>query len=80
MTYESLFALLESLGFRTSPATPPEPQVFVHDPTDTVLLFRSATSATVTPADLLSTEVHLQARGISDQPLEVLADAEVPQD
>jgi hypothetical protein len=80
MTYEDLFALLEALGFRTSPVTPPEPHVFIHDPTDTVLLFRSTPAATVTPADLLSTEVHLQARGISDQSLEMLIGAELPQD
>jgi hypothetical protein len=78
MTYERLFSLLESLGFLTSPVTPPQPQVFVHEPTDTILMFRSTASGTVTPADLLSTEVHLQAKGISDQPLETLVRTAVP--
>ena len=72
LTYKNLFAFLESLGFREEPPSTAanEPRVFVHDRTDTVLLFRDAAGEIVTPADILSTEVHLHAKNIVDQPLE----------
>ncbi len=75
ITYSKLFALLTSLGFKEesqAKAARKEPRVFIHDPTETVLIFRNATSELVTPADVLSTEVHLHARNIADQPLESL--------
>lgn len=78
ITYKKLFALLISLGFtEESPATVSrkQPRVFIHDPTDTVLVFRNASGETVSPADVLSTEVHLHARNIADQSLESLVHA-----
>lgn len=73
VTYRSLFELLESLGFQQHPGkVRPQARVFFHEPTDTVLAFGRAPDEPVTPADLLSTEVHLQAKGIVDQPLESL--------
>lgn len=79
MTYEDLFALLVSLGFRSVPSTQPGPQGFIHDDTGSILLYRGAAGETIRPADLLSTEVHLHARGIIDEPLEsLLAAAAMP--
>ena len=77
LTYKNLFALLVSLGFREAPPSKDgnEPLVFVHAATDTVLLFRDAPDETVTPADILSTEVHLHANNIVDQSLESLLSA-----
>jgi hypothetical protein len=74
MTYTNLFTLLTSLGFREqqSGEVPRSPRVFVHDKTDTVMLFRQAMDELVSPADLLSTEVRLHAKNIADQPLQVL--------
>lgn len=75
ITYKKLFALLMSLGFKEeSPAKASrnEPRVFIHDPTETVLMFRNATGETVSPADVLSTEVHLHAGNIVNQSLESL--------
>ena len=74
MKYRNLFSLLVSLGFtEESPSTTgKEPRVFVHSATDTVLLFRDAPDETVTPADLLSADVHLHANNIVDQSLESL--------
>ena len=51
--------------------------VFCHAPTDTILAFGRQTGELVTPADMLSTEVHLHARGISEEPLESLLSAAV---
>jgi hypothetical protein len=69
MTYTNLFTLLTSLGFREqqSGEVPRSPRVFVHDKTDTVMLFRQAMDELV-----LSTEVRLHAKNIADQPLQVL--------
>lgn len=77
LTYRNLFALLVSLGFRDNPPSKAgnEPRIFVHATTDTVLLFRDAPGETVTPADMLSTEVHLHANNIVDQSLESLLSA-----
>ncbi len=77
MKYKNLFALLISLEFtEESPSTAgKEPRVFVHAATDTVLLFRDAPGETVTPADRLSTEVHLHANSIVDQSLDSLLSA-----
>jgi hypothetical protein len=75
ITYNRLFTLLLSLGFEEeSPASAVEkdPRVFVHEPTETVLMFRNATGEVVSPADVLSTEVHLQARNLVNQSLESL--------
>ena len=79
LTYNRLFALLVSLGFEEeSPAGAARkaPRVFVHEPTETVLMFRNATGEAVSPADVLSTEVHLQARNLVDQSLESLVRAQ----
>lgn len=75
LTYENLFALLLSLGFRDVTANASDkkkPRAFVHDKTDTVLLYRKDANGLVSGADILSTEVHLNARGITDTPLESL--------
>lgn len=74
MTYTNLFTLLTSLGFREEQRgeAPHSPRVFVHDKTDTVMLFRKAIDELVSPADQLSTEVRLNAKNIADQPLQVL--------
>ena len=75
LTYKKLFALLVSLGFQETPPSRTVrkgPRVFVHDSTETVLLFRNATSELVSPADVLSTQVHLHANNILDQSLESL--------
>lgn len=77
-TYENLFDLLVSLGFRDSSgddAVAAEPRAFIHERTDTVLLFRNTPADSVSPADILSTEVHLQGKGIAEQPLESLMSA-----
>jgi hypothetical protein len=78
LTYEHLFVLLESLGFKEDQASNlgNAPRVFVHTATDTVLLLRNAPGDIVTPADMLSTEVHLHANNIIDQSLESLVNAE----
>ncbi len=77
LKYKNLFALLLSLGFReeASSEDASEPRIFVHDGTDTVLLFRDAPAEKVSPADILSTEVHLHANSIIDRPLESLLTA-----
>ena len=75
ITYETLFALLTSLGFeQRTPGRPSErePVGFVHQPTQTVLLYRGPANGPVSPTDLLSTEVHLRARSIIHEPLELL--------
>ena len=77
LTYKNLFALLLSLGFTEElpRRESNEPRVFVHAATDTVLLFRDVPSETVTPADILSTEVHLQTNNIVDKSLDSLLSA-----
>ena len=78
ITYQNLFMLLVSLGFKRQPgAAATNRHVFCHVPTDTVLAFGRQTGELVTPADMLSTEVHLHARGISEEPLESLLNAAV---
>ena len=76
ITYTKLFSILRSLGFREERPVEPGghlPRVFVHEATDTVLLFRDGGRETISSADQLSTEVHLQAKRITDEPLETLA-------
>jgi len=77
ITYENLFAILVSLGFRQKPASnvATGPRVFFHEPTDTILAFCRENDALVTPADMLSTEVHLHGKGIVDESLESLVHA-----
>ena len=78
LTYNKLFALLASLGFNEESSETKDqkqPRVFVHTKTDTVLLFRRATSEAVSDADMLSTEVHLHANNIADKPLSTLLDS-----
>lgn len=78
LTYEKLFALLTNLGFCESARNedaPNAPRVFIHDRTDTVVLFRNASSEPVSPSDLLSAEVHLHASKIVREPLESLMQA-----
>lgn len=73
VTYGNLFALLQSLGFQQHPGKArPQARVFFHEPTDTILAFAREPEEGVTPADMLSTEVHLQAKGIVDRSLESL--------
>ena len=75
-TYRNLFDLLVSLGFSERTLEDPKgSRAFTHDQTDTVLLFRRATTDQVTPADALSTEVHLQGKGIIAEPLDALLGA-----
>lgn len=73
-TYQELFSLLASLGFMETPPSesPAAPRVFHHAETDTILAFGRKAGELVTPADLLSADVHLQGKGIVDQPLESL--------
>lgn len=77
LTYGNLFVVLESLGFKeqTTKNSGNSPRVFVHTATDGVLLYRDSPDDVVTPADLLSTEVHLHANNIIDQSLESLLSA-----
>jgi hypothetical protein len=76
-TYGDLFAILVSLGFRQKPAgsVRAEPSVFFHEQTDTILAFSRDSDELVTPADMLSTEVHLHGKGIVDEPLQCLVGA-----
>ena len=46
--------------------------IFLHEATDSILAFGRKPGESVTPADLLSTEIHLHGRGIADEPLESL--------
>lgn len=72
-TYRKLFGVLLSLGFEENRLNGNDgPRTFVHVATDTWLLFGRLTNVEVTSADLLSTEVHLHGKGITDQPLESL--------
>lgn len=74
--YRSLFDLLLALGFTEEAVIgPPATRLFVHAPTDTILPFRRSHSDEITSADILSTEVHLQGKGIIDQPIESLLEA-----
>ena len=76
ITYQNLFLLLESLEFRRQPTAATERQhVYLHAPTDTILAFGRHPGDLVTPADMLSTEVHLHARGITEESLESLLSA-----
>ena len=78
LTYRKLFALLASLGFkeqRPVRPSPREPRMFVHDATETVLLFRNANDESLSEADLLSAEVHLHANNLVEGPLESLLGA-----
>jgi hypothetical protein len=74
LTYSDLFAVLAGLGFRENPSgeTPAGPRVFFHEQTDAILAFCRKPHEAVTPADILSTEVHLQSRKIVDESLETL--------
>lgn len=78
-TYQTLFSLLMSLGFEERGiAVDGAARSFVHPETDAVLLFRRPVGDPVTSADMLSTEVHLHGKGITDQTLEsLLADSVV---
>lgn len=72
-TYRNLFDLLASLGFAERRfETPAGSRSFTHAETDVVLLFRRPPAEHLTSADALSTEVHLQGRGIIAGPLETL--------
>ena len=76
-TYEELYSLLKSLGFDEGPPgkSPEEPRVFRHAESDTILAFGRDAGEAVTPADLLSADVHLQGKWVVDQPLESLLQA-----
>lgn len=75
MTYDQLFVILRRLGFteqeRKSQSTRPS-RIYVYVPTNTVLLYRESGDQTVSPADLLSTEMRLQSNGIVNGSLESL--------
>ena len=72
-TYRMLFSLLVSLGFEEREiVVDGAARSFVHPETDAVLLFRRPVDDPVTSADMLSTEVHLHGKGITDQTLESL--------
>ncbi len=82
-TYRDLFSLLLSMGFQEKLRTqaPFQHRVFLHAQTDTVLAFGRQADEKVTSADMLSTEVHLQAKGITDQMIEsLLASSEITVD
>ncbi len=72
--YQDLFLLLLSLGFQEKRRERASSQysVFFHQQTDTILAFARPIDEPITPADMLSTEVHLQAKGITDQALDAL--------
>jgi len=74
ITYGNLFTLLASLGFQEKRPgkAPAEPRVFFHEQTDTILAFHRASEEFVTPADMLSTEVHLHGKGIVERSLQSL--------
>ena len=74
-TYRSLFNLLISLGFQENVDGDSGRRSFLHPETDTLLLFGRPAGETVTPADMLSTEVHLTGNGLIDQSLESLIEA-----
>lgn len=75
ITYRQLFIILESLGFQQKRSSESPTRIFFHAPTDTILAFGRKHDDVVTPADILSTEVHLHGRGIVDEPLESLIEA-----
>ena len=78
ITYQNLFLLLESLGFRRQPTTSAKSRhVFCYAPTDTILAFGRHPGDLATPADMLSTEVHLHARCITEESLESLLNSVV---
>lgn len=72
--YQDLFSLLLSLDFQEKRREEASSQysVFFHQQTDTILAFARPSNEPITPADVLSTEVHLQAKGITDQALDAL--------
>lgn len=72
--YQDLFSLLLSLDFQEKRREEASSQysVFFHQQTDTILAFARPNNEPITPADVLSTEVHLQAKGITDQALDAL--------
>lgn len=75
ITYRQLFTVLESLGFQQKRSSESSTRIFFHAPTDTILAFGRKHNEVVTPADILSTEVHLHGRGIAEQSLESLHNA-----
>jgi hypothetical protein len=77
VTYRELFSLLVSLGFRRQDGARETsgPRVFYHEETDTLLAFRRGIDEVVTPADILSTDVHLNANHIVDRPIASLLNA-----
>ena len=78
ITYQNLFLVLESLGFTRLPAAAATNRhVFCHAPTDTILAFGRHPGELATAADMLSTEVHLHARGITEESLESLLNSAV---
>ena len=78
ITYQNLFLLLESLGFSRLPTAATKNQhVYCHVPSDTILAFARHPGELATPADMLSTEVHLHVRGITEESLESLFNSAV---
>lgn len=70
--YRDLFAFLKTLGFEQSREDSPALHAFLHQTTNTLLVFGRSPDESVTPADWLSTEVHLRANRIVDDPLDSL--------
>jgi hypothetical protein len=79
-TYAQLFAFLQDLGFRAEASDQYE-RVFLHEPTETVLLFSllddPSTDRPVTEADFTSVETHLRGRELIAEPLGRLLAARV---
>jgi len=76
-TYRKLFRFLESLGFSEERGNTPNRRAFIHEPSDTQLLFGRGLDEQVTPADMLSADVHLAGNGLIDKPLEELLNSGV---
>ena len=75
MTYQRLFALLYSLGFVEQPSmrkSSREPKIFFHSESDTLLMYHGESAGAVVSADLLSTEMRLQFKGLITEPLDSL--------
>jgi hypothetical protein len=77
-TYTQLFSFLQDLGFRAEASDDFE-RVFLHEPTETVLLFSllddPSTDRPVTEADFTSAETHLRGKELIGQPLGQLLEA-----
>ena len=70
ISYQQMFNALLTLGFTDVTGVQEKPvRVFEHEPTETVLIYRDLTTETVSAADMMSTEMRLSARRISERSL-----------